>query len=327
MQISKNNLDNLKKREFDAIVIGGGAAGLSAGIYLQRYNLKSLIIEKGRGRSFWMQNVNNYLGFPPEESGATLLRKGRKRFLELEGDYLNGFVEEVTQSQQGFSVRVKLGRKESVFENFSTKYLIVASGIIDYLPALEDMTNVYQFAGYTLHVCLICDGYEMTGKKAGLFIDSEEKIKIFKTLAWFTPKITVFTNGLFKVSSQTKEELAQNKIDLIEEKIECFLGKEHQLEGVRLKEKNQSGEHKEVELETGLIAQGSKKHHDFLQKIEGLRLSPDKTISTNEKRETSVPNLYVLGDIKTGLNQVAIAVADGSIAATDIWRKARLARL
>lgn len=55
MQITKNNLPEKQQQIYDVIVVGGGAGGLSAGIYLQRYLLNSLIIDKGKARSFWMQ--------------------------------------------------------------------------------------------------------------------------------------------------------------------------------------------------------------------------------------------------------------------------------
>ncbi len=62
MKLTKQNLLERTDYLYDAIVIGGGAGGLSAGIYLQRYLLSSLIIDKGKALSFWMQELHNYLG-------------------------------------------------------------------------------------------------------------------------------------------------------------------------------------------------------------------------------------------------------------------------
>lgn len=67
---------------------GGGAAGLSAGIYLQRYLLSTLIIDKDKARSFWMQELHNYLGLPPETPGRQVLKQSKDHHLSLEGDYL-----------------------------------------------------------------------------------------------------------------------------------------------------------------------------------------------------------------------------------------------
>jgi len=65
MKLSRKNLHERLDHVCDVIIVGGGAGGLSAAIYLQRYQLSYLVVEKGRGRSFWMQDMRNYLGLPP----------------------------------------------------------------------------------------------------------------------------------------------------------------------------------------------------------------------------------------------------------------------
>lgn len=80
MQLCQNNLQEKLDQIYDVIVIGGGAGGLSAGVYLQRYNLSTLIIDKGKARSFWMQELHNYLGLPPDLPGRELLKRGKNIF-------------------------------------------------------------------------------------------------------------------------------------------------------------------------------------------------------------------------------------------------------
>ena len=95
MKLSKKNLDQRLEHVYDVIIVGGGAGGLAAAVYLQRYRLSCLVIEKGRGRSFWMQDLRNYLGLPPDTPGRTLLQQGQQHALSLGADYLAGFVEAV----------------------------------------------------------------------------------------------------------------------------------------------------------------------------------------------------------------------------------------
>lgn len=64
-----------------------------------------------------------------------------------------------------FAIQVKAGHQNSIYSVFRARYLIAASGIIDELPHLDDMQNVYDYAGYNLHVCMICDGYERMYEK------------------------------------------------------------------------------------------------------------------------------------------------------------------
>jgi thioredoxin reductase (NADPH) len=317
MKLSKKNLDQRLNQVYDVIIVGGGAGGLSAAIYLRRYLLSCLVIEKGRGRSFWMQDLRNYLGLPPDTPGRTLLQQGQNHLLALDGDILNGFVEEVQDEGDTFAVKVKVGKKESVYPIFRSKYVIAASGIIDHLPQLEDMQNVYEYAGYNLHVCMICDGYEMANKRCGLFVRSEGAINTAFVLNWFTPYITVFTQGLCEVGSDMRQKLQQYGYPLIESPIQRFLGTKHEMTGVELVDSSR------VDLETGLVAMGSHYYNDYLKGLD-LNWNGDNLV-TDSMCRTSHPRLFALGDLKEGINQVSIAVADGTLAATAIWREIRRA--
>ncbi|MBW4419276.1 MAG: NAD(P)/FAD-dependent oxidoreductase [Myxacorys californica WJT36-NPBG1] len=317
MKLSKKNLEERLDHVYDAIVVGGGAGGLSAAIYLQRYRLSTLVIEKGRGRSFWMQELRNYLGLPPETSGRTLLQQGQSHVLSVGGDYLPGFVEQVTDEGDTFAVKVKVGKTGDCYPVFRSKYLVSASGIIDHLPQLEDQQNVFDYAGYNLHVCLICDGYDMADQKCGLFVNSEAAINTAFVLNWFTPYITVFTQGLCEVGQDMRDKLKAHGYPLIETPLRRFLGENHHMTGVELTDGTT------VELETGLISMGS---HFYNQYLQGLDLDwKGGNLVTDDMCRTSHPRIFALGDLKEGLNQVSIAVADGTLAATAIWRDIRRA--
>ncbi len=317
MKLSKKTLDQRLDHTYDAIVIGGGAGGLSAAIYLARYGLSCLVIEKGRGRSFWMQDLRNYLGLPPTTSGRTLLQQGEAHILELGADHLRGFVEEVTDEGDTFAIKVKVGKIDSIYPVFRAKYVIAASGIIDNLLELPDMQNVYDYAGYNLHVCLICDGYEIRDQRCGLFVGSENAINTAFVLNWFTPYITVFTNGQVEVGDAMRQKLRDHGYPLIETPIARLLGHGHTMTGVELN--NGSS----LELDTGLIAMGSHYYNGYLQQ---LSLNWDgENLLTDEVCRTSHPRLFAVGDLKKGLNQVSIAVADGTLAATAIWKEIRRA--
>jgi len=317
MKLSKKNLDQRLEHVYDAIVVGGGAGGLSAAIYLQRYRLSCLVIEKGRGRSFWMQDLRNYLGLPPDTPGRTLLQQGQHHLLSLDGDYLSGFVEAVQDEGDTFAVKVKVGKQESAYPVFRSKYVVAASGIIDHLPQLEDMQNVFDYAGYNLHVCLICDGYEMADKKCGLFVNSEAAINTAFVLNWFTPYITVFTQGLCEVGEAMRQKLREHGYPLVETPIKRFLGHKHEMTGVEL------CDGATVVLETGLVAMGSHYYNEYLN---GLDLEwKGGNLVTDSMCRTSHPRIFALGDLKEGINQVSIAVSDGTLAATAIWREIRRA--
>ncbi|WP_299488581.1 NAD(P)/FAD-dependent oxidoreductase [Acaryochloris sp. IP29b_bin.137] len=316
MKLNKTNLEQRLNHLYDVIVVGGGAGGLSAGIYLQRFRLSSLIIDKGKARSFWMQALHNYLGLPPDTSGRQLLQQGKQHYSALAGDFLEGYVEAVTEEVNTFTVRVKVGRQNSRHVKFYSKYLIVASGIIDHLVPLDDMQTVYDYAGYNLHVCMVCDGYEMIDQHCGFFAGSETSIEeMVFNLSWFTPKITIFTHGLFEVSDQMRGQLQEHGYRLVETPIQKFLGENHQMTGVELVDGSV------IALETGLISMGSRYHNTYLQGL-GLEMKGSNLV-TDKLGRTSHPRIFAIGDLKVGLNQVVVAAGDGALAATQIWREIR----
>ena len=315
MKLTKQNIPESTDRIYDTIIVGGGAGGLSAGVYLQRYLLNTLIIDKGKARSFWMTELHNYLGLPPDTPGRSLLRQGKEHYLSLGGDLLDAYVEEILDEGETFAVRVKVGRQNSQEHTFRAKYIIAASGIIDYLPELENMRNVYDYAGYNLHVCLICDGYEMADKKVGVFASSAGNAEVVFPLGWFTSDIILFTQSLFEVNDELQQKIQQHGYQIIETPVEQFLGEDHQMTGVELTDG------RVIELETGLISMGSKYHAEYLDKFNLEKKGGN--LVTDKMTRTSHPRIFAIGDLKVGLNQVVIAVADGALAATQIWRDIR----
>lgn len=318
MKLNSKNLGDRVDTLYDAIVVGGGMGGLSAAIYLARYGLKCLIIEKGRGRSVWMQDLRNYVGLDPDTRGSAIVNHGTKQAVDWGADHLRGFVEEVTDEGDTFAVKVKVGRKDSIYPVFRSKYLIAASGVIDKLPQLDDMQNVYDYAGYTLHVCMICDGFDMWDQKAVLIAGTEGQINAAFVLNWFTPYITVLTHGLVEVSDEMKQKLADHGYPLYEQKIAKFHGENHKMSGVELEDGTI------IEATTGLVNMGSIYHNHYLKGIEGLEWDGENLV-THDLAQTSHDRIFALGDLKKGLNQVSIAVADGTMAATQIWRNIRRA--
>lgn len=313
MILKQAHLEDRQQQVYDAIIVGGGAGGLTAAIYLARYNLKVLVIEKGRGRSFWMQDLWN---FPPQViSGKELLGGAREMAVGYGADWLNGYVEAVTDTGQEFEVRVKYRPKNSEYPIFRSKYLVAASGVMDLLPPLDDMQNVYEYAGYNLHVCLICDGYEMTDKRTALLAASEAQINTAFVLNWFTPYISVLTMGTYEVSSEMRAKLADHGYPLIEKPIRRFLGKDHHMDGIEFADGSV------LPVDTGLISMGSVRFGAYL---DGFNLEKDgQDIVTDSACRTSHPRIFALGDLKKGLNQISIAVADGTLAGTHIWRDIR----
>jgi len=114
-----------------------------------------------------------------------------------------------------------------------------------------------------------------------------------------------------------RQKLKDHGYPLVETPIKQFLGHDHEMTGVELADGSK------VDLETGLVAMGSTYHDSYLRDIPLERNG--KNIITDSMCRTSHDRIFAVGDIKEGINQVSIAVADGTLAATAIWREIRRA--
>ena len=115
-----------------------------------------------------------------------------------------------------------------------------------------------------------------------------------------------------------KQKLAEHGYPLYESPIARFLGENHQMSGIELVDGTV------VEATTGLINMGSVYHNHYLKGIPELEWNGENLV-TNDMAQTSHNRIFALGDLKQGLNQVSVAVADGTLAATQIWRNIRRA--
>ena len=148
-------------------------------------------------------------------------------------------------------------------------------------------------------------------------VGRESQINVAFVLNWFTPYISVLTNG-FSVSDAMKQKLADHGYPLYEAPIARILGENHKMSGVELKDGTV------VDATTGLINMGSIYHNNYLKGIEELTWDGENLI-TNNMGQTTHERIFAVGDLKQGLNQVTVAVADGTLAATQIWRYIRRA--
>ncbi len=273
---------------YDTIVIGAGPAGVSAAVYLKRFNYNPLIIYKDSGTLGKTHYIDNYYGFY-HVTGEELQTKGLEQARTLEIDIVNDEVISIEYDSKGFLVKTK----ES---SFIASTVFIATGkarnklLVNGLKELE---------GKGVSYCAICDGFFYRGKKLGLIGSGAFAKSEYEILKKFTDDITVFTNG---------EETLIECDKIVKDKIVSIYGSE-MLEGVETI-------NNKYELDGLFIAYGTASAISFAKHL-GLVLDKQDNIVVNDFK-TNIDGIYAGGDVVGGLLQVAKASADGAEAAIEI---------
>jgi len=298
----------MNAKHYDAIVLGAGATGLTAGIYLARANLKTLIINEGSigGQMILTHTVANYPGVW-ETSGrdiSLIMKKQAKEFgCDIESNV------EVTK----LDIRSKKKMVEiDDDEVFTADVVIVATGG---KPRKLGAKNEDKFKGFGISYCATCDGDFYTDKDVIVVGGGNSALEEAVSLTKWVRSITVihqFDN--FQATEHAIKQAEKNdKISFIlESEITEYLG-EQQVEGVKI-QNQKTGEFRELKTDGVFVYIGYIPNSD---KFEGvLELSEMKEIKTDENMQTNIKGVFAAGDVRVKkFRQITTAVSDGAVAA------------
>lgn len=298
-----------KTEKYDVVIIGGGAAGLTAGIYCGRARLKTLLIEKSLvgGLATYTNEIENYPGFPEGETGLGLMdlfHKQAKKF---------GVNFKLTDVKA-----VKLEGETKVVETFRTNYeakvVIVATGGKPRLTGAKGEENYLYDKGISF--CATCDAAANTGKDVLVIGSGDAAIEEGIFLTKFANKVIVSVmhdNGKMDCNEIAKEQaLANPKMEFIwNSVVDEFTGDGH-LDKVILKNVK-TNELMPVKVDTCFLFIGYLPNTEIFKGM--LDMTRGGYLITNEKMETKIDGVFAVGDVRDKfLKQVATAVGDGAIA-------------
>ncbi len=298
-----------KREQYDVVIIGGGAAGLTAGIYCGRAQLKTLIIEKALvgGLATYTNEIANFPGFPEALPGLDLMNLFKKQAEGFGVKFKGTDVKSVN-----FEGEVKI---VETFRNiFEAKTVIVASGG---RPRVTTAKNEEEFLfDKGISFCATCDAAANTGKTVMVIGSGDAAIEEGTFLTRFAEKVIVSVihdEGKMDCNEIARDQaLANPKMEFKwNTLVDSFEGGDH-LEKVILKNLK-SGELDEIKVDTCFEFIGYLPNTEIFEGI--LNMSKQKYVITNEKMETGVPGIFAAGDVREKeLKQVATAVGDGAIA-------------
>jgi thioredoxin reductase (NADPH) len=299
-------------RSYDVIIIGGGPAGLSAGIYASRARLSTLLIEKAifGGQIANAAHVENYPGFPDGISGLELgdlmYRQAIKHGLET----LSAVVTAIELGENGKVVKTDEG-------DYLAKAVIIAGGA-EYnklgVPGEE------RLLGRGVSYCATCDGPLFGERVVAVVGGGDSAVEEAVLLTRFAAKvILIHRRDQLRASKIAQERaFANGKIEFLwDTVVEEALGQD-KVEGLSVRNVK-TGERSTVEVSAVFVYVGLHPSTEFVKGL--ITMDSGGHIPVNGGMETEIAGLFAAGDIRQGSpRQVIAAAGDGATAALSVER-------
>ena len=293
--------------QYDLIIIGGGPAGITAGIYASRKKLKTLLITKEfLGQVGLSSKIENYPGFP-KINGKDLLKNFYHHLIQNEIEIKN--YEEVVKIEE-LNNKFRVETKDSKFESLA---IILATGAA---PKKLAIKNEKKFLGKGLSYCLICDAKTFEGKKVAVIGGGNSGVQSSIELLRFASEIYL----LEYLENLTCDEILKEEI-YRQPKIKVITGIEvlrfegnKELKKIVFKERK-TKEIKELEIDGCFVEIGTKPNTELMKG--SVNLNEKGEIIVNPKTmATSKKGIFVAGDVcDFSYKQIVLATGQGALAA------------
>ncbi|MGF7234237.1 MAG: NAD(P)/FAD-dependent oxidoreductase [Frankia sp.] len=292
------------QQAYDVVVVGGGAAGLSAALVLARCLRRVVVVDAGRPRNAAAAHLHNFLtrdGMPPAE----FLAAARAEVAGYGVEILTGTVRAVDRTQTGFTVVVEDGPM------LLARRVLAATGLTDELP---DLPGIHQRWGRDVLHCPYCHGYEVRGRPLGILAESPMAVHMALQLGQWSPDVVLFRHTLpdSDVGEQERAALAARDVRIVEGRVTGLVVENDQLTGVRLVDGTVVARSalfvasRPVPRDAVLTALGATTEQDTAQR---------RWVSTDPMGRTSVPGAWAVGNVARPAGQLVTFAADGTLAA------------
>jgi len=294
--------------EADVVIVGGGPAGLTAGIYTERSGLKTAIVERDAlgGQVALTPIVENYPGFQ-QVGGKTLVDIMTSHALQYVDIYQG---EEVLEIKPGDPIEISTTRRK-----FFTKTVLLATGAIHRTLGVP---GEKQFSGRGVSYCATCDGPLFKGRKVLMVGGGNSAVTEALHLRHIGAEVTlVHRRDKLRAQDVLANQLESNRIPVLwDSEIKEIRGRER-VQQVML-QNSRSGEVTELEVEGIFIAIGYQPSVKLAEKI-GIALNDEGYIKHDGMHRTNLPGIYSAGDVEGGYKQIVTATGQGAAAAMTIF--------
>lgn len=288
-------------RSCDALVVGGGPAGLTAAIYLGRYHRSVIVVDEGQSRARWIARSHNHAGFPEGISGDELLQRMRDQAERYGARIITNRVSAIACRDDGRF------RADGEGVSILAKTVLLATGVENRRPNVDEAAHHDALMRGLLRYCPVCDGYEATGQTIGVIGANSHGVAEALFLRTFSNHVTLLAQTDVALTAEDRVRLATGGIDVRESPLARLSFADSVL----------------AELEDGTTcrfdtvypALGTDSRNTLARQL-GLELSDDRCIVTDTKQRVSRKGVYAAGDIVMALDQISVAMGHAAVAAT-----------
>jgi thioredoxin reductase (NADPH) len=290
---------------YDVAIVGGGPAGLSAAVWLARYERSVVVVDSGDPRNWETRGINGFLGLPKIKP-PTLREFGRDECRRYGVQLID---QEVCIARRNGDAMFELELSDG--RALSARRLLLAIGIKDVWPEIPGLAACY---GESVHVCPDCDGYEAKGKKTVVIGTGRRAVGMALALANWTDEIIICTNCEAQdLSEEMLTQLHKLNIPVLCERVRSVSSTDSDVSCIQLEGGMQ------LDCERIFFSLGQHPADDLGKQ---LRCERDEAglIVVDKAQRTSVEHVYAAGDITPGPQLAISAAAEGSVAAIAIHR-------
>jgi thioredoxin reductase (NADPH) len=294
----------------DAIIIGGGAAGLTAGLYAGRFRLKTAIVERMApgGQILWSATIENYPGFPGGIATQELIERMVKQTDELGVTIENDEITAIVPKQQGSGLIYTVEGKEKLWE---TRTVIIATGA---RPKSLGVPQEEALVGRGVSYCGTCDAPLFRNKEVVVVGGGNTALEEALYLTSYAAKVTVIhRRAEFRASKILEEKARSNaKMFFSLDSVITRIQGEQRVQGVQVRNVK-TGVVSELACSGVFIFVGIQPNNGCVKNL--LQLDEAGFIMTDHAQATSQPGIFACGDcVKKNLYQVVTACAEGATA-------------
>lgn len=291
----------------DIVIIGGGPAGLTAGIYAARAAFKVTLLEKGMPGGLMASTdiIENYPGFEEGIGGPELTMQMQSQAIRFGLNIANANVQTIKPIKGGFEIKTEDSKIKS-----ST--IIIATGAS---PKMLQVNGEKEFHGRGVSYCATCDGAFFKDKKVAVIGGGDAAVEEALFLTRFAEEVNIIHRRDQLRATKILQEKALNnpKIKFHWFKVVDEIKGSSAVEKILMRD-NRNNTTEELEVNGVFIYVGTQPSSNLVTDL--VELDDQGYIITDEEMKTSLPGLFAAGDVrKKTLRQVVTAVADGAIAA------------